>query len=475
MRVQFFGAAGEVTGSCHLVHIDGRRVLLDCGMMQGGRDERARNRAKFPFDVSSLDAVVLSHAHIDHVGRLPLLVKRGYRGRIHTQRATAELARIMLLDAAKLAGADAARENRHRERRGQTPVFPPYDEEDVHLTLRQFEPMPYDAEHEILRGIHLRLRDAGHILGAAIVELSCMEDDQRRTLVFSGDIGPRHAPIMRDPTPVEHADLVLMESTYGDRLHRSRDATIDELGGILRRAHADRGMVLIPAFAVGRSQEILYWLARNRREWQLDNWEIVLDSPMAREVVTLYERHQHLFDDEARALWAGADNPMHMPNLRMVSDVAESRALNERTGGAIIIAGSGMCNGGRIVQHLRHHLWRESTHVVFPGFQAVGTLGRMLVDGASTVRIQGEQVAVKAQRHTVGGLSAHADQRGLLEWYGAFRNRPPVWLVHGEDNAREPLAAKIRQQFGSRVELARPGESASTGSDAHAESSATRS
>lgn len=460
MRVEFFGAAGEVTGSCHLVHAAGRRVLLDCGMIQGGREEHARNVDKFPFDLNTIDAMVLSHAHIDHVGRLPLLAKRGYRGPVYTQRATAELSRIMLEDSARLAASDIERENRHRARRGKPDLEPLYELEDVRRALHLFKPLAYDVEREILPGIRLRLRDAGHIIGAAIVELWADENGTTRKLVFSGDIGPRGTPILRDPATVADADLVMLESTYGDRMHRTRSDTVAELGQVFHQARASGGMVLIPAFAVGRSQELLYWMAQHHREWGLDDWDIMLDSPMAGRVLEVYDHHQDLFDDEARRIWNGDRNPFRLPNLRLAVEVRDSQALNQRRGGVIVIAGSGMCNGGRIVHHLRHHLQHERNHVVFVGYQAAGTLGRRLVDGATEVRIFGEPVPVRAQRHTVGGLSAHADQGGLLEWYSHFGARPPVYLVHGEDPAREVLATRLRNDYGCDATLTRLGMSA---------------
>ena len=457
MRVEFFGAAGEVTGSCHLVHAAGKRVLLDCGMVQGGREEHARNAKAFPFDLATIDAMVLSHAHIDHVGRLPLMARRGYRGPVYTQRATADLARIMLEDSARLAASDVERENRHRARRGQQALEPLYELDDVQRALKQFKPMAYDVERQILPGVHLRLRDAGHIIGAAIVELWAVEAGATRRLVFSGDIGPRGTPILRDPTAIVDADLVMLESTYGDRMHRKREDTVAELGSMFHAARASGGMVLIPAFAVGRSQELLYWMAQHHREWGLQDWDIILDSPMAARVLEVYERHQELFDEDARKAWRGDRNPFRMPKLRVAVDMRDSQALNQRRGGAIVIAGSGMCNGGRIVHHLRHHLAHERNHVVFVGYQAAGTLGRRLVDGATEVRIFGEPVPVRAQRHTIGGLSAHADQGGLVEWYAHFKTRPPVYLVHGEDPARETLASKLRADFGCEVTLTRPG------------------
>jgi metallo-beta-lactamase family protein len=275
--------------------------------------------------------------------------------------------------------------------------------------------------------------------------------------VFSGDIGPGGTPILRDPTPVREADLVLMESTYGDRNHRDRAETIRELGGILDDAWRDGGNVLIPAFAVGRSQELLYWFARHWDEWNLSRWTIFMDSPMAGKVVQVYGRHHELFDEDARRVWADTPNPFKLPNLRITADVEESMAINRVERGAIIIAGSGMASGGRILHHLRYNLGRRGAHVVFVGYQGVGTLGRRLVDGAKWVRIYGKDYRVNAAVHTVGGLSAHADQHGLLQWFGHFSPKPRLALVHGEDKAREALAGEIGERHGIEVVLARPG------------------
>ena len=452
MQVTFHGAAGEVTGSMHLVEAAGKRILLDCGMIQGSPEAEARNAAEFPFDPASLDAVVLSHAHIDHVGRVPLLVERGYRGPIFTQKASADLLPIMLLDAASLAEAEAIRAQR-RQRHGEPVVMPLYRREDVHAALEQVEPLAYDARTEILPGVEIALRDAGHILGSAIVELWA----DGRKLVFSGDLGPAGTPILRDATPIADADLLLLESTYGNRNHRERAATIRELGEVFEQAWRDGGNVMIPAFAVGRSQELLYWFARHWDEWNLGRWKVFLDSPMAGKVVGVYDRHHALFDAEAREVWLDTPNPFRLPNLRITESTEASMAINRIHGGAIIIAGSGMANGGRILHHFRHGLEERRNHVVFVGYQAEGTLGRRLVDGAKWVRIHGRDVRVAAQRHTVGGLSAHTDQRGLLEWYGHFDSPPPVALVHGEDLAREALAGELHARFGVTAELARPG------------------
>jgi len=452
MRIHFHGAAGEVTGSLHLVEAAGRRILLDCGMVQGNPEQEARNAEAFAFDPSTVDALVVSHAHIDHIGRIPLLVKRGFDGPIFAQAATADLMPIMLLDAASLAENDAERANRRR-RPGIPEIQPLYLREDVADAMAHVRPLAYDTRTTIAPGVEIAFRDAGHILGSSIVELWA----DGKKLVFSGDLGPKGTPILRDPTPIAQADLVLMESTYGDRNHRERMDTVRELGELFERALSEHGNVLIPAFAVGRTQEILYWFAQYFDAWKLGRWQIFLDSPMAAKVIGVYEHHVELFDEQARAVWHRQPLPFKLPNLHISQSVDDSMAINRIEGGAIIIAGSGMCNGGRIVHHLKHNLGRRNAHVVFPGYQAQGTLGRRLVDGAKWVRIHGQDYRVNAQRHTVGGLSAHADQSGLLAWYGQFEGAPPIALVHGEDPAREALAGEIHERYGREVFLARPG------------------
>jgi metallo-beta-lactamase family protein len=358
----------------------------------------------------------------------------------------------MLLDAASIAENDAERANRHR-RPGEPPAQPLYTRADAEAAMRQVRPLPYAQRTQVLPGVEIVLRDAGHILGSCVVEVFA----EGRKLVFSGDLGPKGTPILRDPATIDRADLVLMESTYGDRLHRDRDATIAELGDVFEHAWREGGNVLIPAFAVGRSQELLYWFARHWNDWNLSRWKIFLDSPMAAKVVQVYDRNHDLFDEDARRVWAAQPSPFRLPNLRLAATPQDSMAINHVDRGAIVIAGSGMANAGRILHHLRHRLGNPRTHVVFVGYQAEGTLGRRLVDGARWVRIHGRDVRANAQRHTIGGLSAHTDQRGLIEWYGQIADHPPLVLVHGEDKAREALAGEIGERFGTSAVLARPG------------------
>lgn len=452
IQIEFFGATGEVTGSCYLVHAGGYRILVECGLIQGSIRHERRNRDEFPFDVSTIDAVVLTHAHLDHSGRLPLAMVRGYPGPIYTHRATVDLCAVLLQDAAWLSEKDAEWENRKRERKGLKPVEPLYSVEQAKQTLGLFRGLDYDTAVEILPGVLLTLRDAGHILGSASVELQAKSGAHMRRIVFSGDLGHIGAPILRDPAPVPAADLVVMESTYGDRLHRPWDATWSEIGEII--AGASGGNILIPAFAVGRTQELLYVFARHFEEWQLGRWQIFLDSPMAIEATEIYERHAAVHDIEARG-----STLFGLPNLRISRTGDDSSLINRIRSGAIIIAGSGMCTGGRIRHHLKHNIWRRETHLLIVGFQAAGTLGRALVDGASHIRLWGETMRVNAKVHTIGGLSAHADQAGLLDWYRQIPGRPPVVLVHGEAGAMGVLAERLAESGASAVTEARYGQS----------------
>jgi len=457
MQLEFFGAAGEVTGSCHILTVGSRRLLLDCGMIQGGATADERNRAAFPFDAAQVDAVILSHAHIDHCGRLPLLRKRGFRGPVYANPACRDLVRILLADGATMAERDAERENRKLQKAGDPRrVEPLYTLEDALAVMQLFRTVQYGHALDVLPGVELVFRDAGHILGSASVWLRLREGDLERKLVFSGDVGQFDTPILRDPEPGPGADLVLMESTYGDRRHRDRDATREEFGGILRAARRDGGNVLIPAFAVGRSQEILYELATHFEAWGLADWQIFLDSPMAIEATEVYWKHANLFDEEAQQWHARARSMPPLPNLSLSRTADESMAINRIANGAIVIAGSGMCTGGRIVHHLKHNLGRPECDVVFSGFQAQGTTGRAIVDGREYVRIHGESIKVAARVHTLGGFSAHGDQQDLLRWHDAIPGRPPVWLVHGESQAAAGLREAL-QANGVRADVAVPG------------------
>lgn len=447
MNLHFYGAAREVTGSCYLLRVGEQHVLVDCGLIQGNPQHEEHNRDPFPFEPGMIDAVVLTHAHLDHSGRLPLLVKQGFKGPIFTHRATADLCRIMLEDAGYLNEKDAAWENRKRQRQAKKPVLPLYTQEEACLAHKQFRALDYGKSRKILPGITITLRDAGHILGSAIAQLDLKEGTQRCRVVFSGDLGHTGAPILRDPEPVSKADLVVMESTYGNRQHRPWEATWQEMGAILSNARAGKGNVLIPAFAVGRSQELLYVFKQHYHEWGLGQWRIFLDSPMAIKATRVYQKHGAVYDSRAREILEKIGDPFDMPNLTMSRHSAQSMEINKMDSGAIIMAGSGMCSGGRILHHLKHNAWRPHAHILIVGFQAAGTRGRALVDGAEEIHLLGEPVKVQAQVHTIGGLSAHADQKGLMDWYGRFDGRPKVALVHGEPESMQALAARLHDEF----------------------------
>jgi metallo-beta-lactamase family protein len=456
MHIQFLGATREVTGSCFLVQVGDRRLLVECGLLQGSRAHERHNADPFPFDPRAIDAVVLTHAHLDHSGRLPLLVKQGFAGHVFTHHATTDLCAILLQDAAWLQEKDAERASRARG--GSQPVAPLYDREDARRAHERFLPIEYGVRTRVCEGAWLTLRDAGHILGSAIAELELVEGGERRHIVFSGDLGHAGAPILRDPERIQQADLVVLESTYGDRLHRPWAATWREIGEIIATARAGDGNILVPAFAVGRTQELLYVFSQHFEEWGLGDWQIFLDSPMAIEATEVYARHAQVYDAPARDWHADRKRPFKLPNLRLTRTPQESMAINAQRSRAIIIAGSGMCTGGRITHHLRHNLWRANTHVMIVGFQATGTTGRELVDGASEIRFWGEPIEVRAKIHTVGGLSAHADQDGLLSWYRHIEGRPPVVLVHGEHGAMDALAGRLRAELQAAVTLPAFGE-----------------
>ncbi|MEE4218388.1 MAG: MBL fold metallo-hydrolase [Xanthomonadales bacterium] len=453
MKLEFFGAAGEVTGSCHILHVGGRKVLLDCGMIQGSRKDEDRNRDPFPFDASKIDAVVLSHAHLDHCGRLPLLVKRGYHGPVFAQEATCELTAILLADAAHLAERDAE----YRSRKVGKKVKPLYTLKEGEEVMRQLQGRKYREKFEVIPGVTVRFMDAGHILGSCAVEIWVREGDIERKVVFSGDLGQYDTPILRDPDPINRADVVLMESTYGARRHRDREETIKELAEIFTSDRSNVGNILIPAFSIGRSQEILYQMGKYHEEWGMDRFQVFLDSPMAIEASKVYWEYTHLYDEEATRLRIENGGMPLLPNLVLSRDTDESMAINRIRSGAVVIAGSGMCNGGRIIHHLKHNLERSETQVLIVGYQARGSLGRRLVNGEKSVRIYGREIPVNASVHTVGGLSAHGDQDDLARWYEHMENRPPVYLVHGEVDSQLAFREYLEDRCGAEVHVPVPG------------------
>ena len=460
MQITFLGAAREVTGSCFLIETTTTRFLVDCGMFQGGREAAQRNRQAFGFDPSTIDFVLLTHAHIDHSGLLPKLTRAGFRGTIHATAATADLLQVMLPDSAHIQETEALRAQRGARgtRDAQAVAAPLYTLRDADACLHQVRAHGYGRELRPHADVRCRFRDAGHILGSAILEVWVSEGERTTKLVFSGDLGQPGRAILRDPTPIAEADLLFIESTYGDRLHKELAATQDELVEVVERTLA-RGNVIVPAFAVGRTQEVLYHLHRLSRDGRLRDLRIFVDSPMAAAATRITQRHLDLFDENAARLAHWHALGKDLPYLDFTASVEESIALNQVRSGAIIISASGMCTAGRIRHHLRHNLGRAECSVLITGFQAQGTLGRRLVDGASQVRIFGEDVPVRASVHTVGGLSAHADRHALLAWAAGFARAPAqTFVVHGEETAAQALASGLRARPGWNVTVPAAGQ-----------------
>ena len=438
-NLTFFGATGQVTGSCYLLENNNFRLLLDCGLFQGSKDTEAQNTADFPFDPSSIDAVVLSHAHLDHCGRLPKLVKDGFKGKVFLTEASFSLLELMLRDAVHIQLRDTEWENKRRQRAGKKLLDPLYDLNDVDALLKLRYPISYSKEQEILPGITVSFHEAGHILGSSIVRLLINDQDNIKTLVFSGDLGNPNSPLLRDPSILVEADVLLLESNYGDRDHKPLENTLDELRETLAEAAKSEGNVIIPAFAVGRTQDLIYWLGKIQRQGGLPQQTIYLDSPMAISASDIYANNTALFNIDDPEFTKIAPQGWHawLKGLIYSQTAAESMAVNRIAGGAIIIAGSGMCNGGRIRHHLKYNLWRRNAHIIIAGFQAEGTLGRLLIDGNKKyIKILGAEIHIAAKIHTLGALSAHADQSQLLEWAHHFKNpKPRLYLIHGEKTA----------------------------------------
>lgn len=464
MRLGFLGAAGEVTGSCYLVETGRCRFLVDCGMFQGGPEAYRKNvkALNFPFDVRDIDFVLLTHAHIDHSGLLPRLAMLGFRGPIYTTAATIDLLEVLLPDSAHIQEKEAEWQLRHKARRGREPGgvrAPLYTVVQAQSCLRLLRPLAYDETTVVGSGVKCRFNDAGHILGSACLEVWVDGIGGSRKLVFSGDLGMPDRPVLRDPEPVSEADVLLVESTYGDRLHRPLAETEEEIVAAFARTRAAGGNLVIPAFAVGRTQEIIYVLADLVRRGRLAPLKVYVDSPMADAATRITLNHRNLLDAETRDLidWMAA-HPARM-RVEFVADVEGSKALNDIRHGAVIISASGMCEAGRIKYHLRENLPRSESTILITGFQAAGTLGRRLVDGARLVHIFGQPVPVRAAIHTVGGLSAHADRNALLAWLGHFRRPPRTFVVHGEAGSAATFAKAIGEQLGwQEVRVASPNE-----------------
>lgn len=445
MQISFHGADAEVTGSCHLIECAGKRILIDCGLFQGGREIEEDNSADFGFDAASIDFVLLTHAHLDHCGRVPLLVKRGFRGEIITTAASRELARLVLLDAANLQEEESVRRERGRARHGDhRDTQPLYTVVEALNALDYFgRTAAFTKTLQLAPGISATFIDAGHILGAASIYLELEENGANpgdvktsRRVLFSGDLGNDNgAPLLQAQENLPPCDVVVMETTYGDRRHRSLDLSVQELYAAINDTFARGGNVIIPTFALERAQELLYFLREGREQKILSgSLQVFLDSPMAISATEIFERHPECFSEKLAAILRENKDPFRLPGLHFVRETAASMALNRISGGAVIMAGSGMCTGGRVRHHLRHNLWRRESSIIFVGFAARQTLARQIIDGAQSVRIFGEEIPVKAHIHTINGFSAHADQAELLAWHARTGNPTTTFLVHGEES-----------------------------------------
>lgn len=449
MKIRFLGAARTVTGSCYHLAVNGMQMLVDCGMRQG-EDEKETDRHEFDFIPSEIQYVFLTHSHIDHSGMLPRLVNKGFKGKILLTDAAADLAEIMLYDSANIQEKDAQWATTKALRTGiETEVKPLYTIEDVDRTLEHFERVPYNRTAHLGKGVKYRFIDAGHILGSASLELWYQDSAEERKIVFSGDIGKKGSPVIRDPELSADANFIVMESTYGNRLHKNMDDTIDELVDAIKSTFNRGGNVIIPSFAVGRTQDLLYIFNQLAKENRIYNINVYIDSPLAEKATNIYLSHPELYDDETKNMLRTQSSKGI--KIHFTHSTQESMAINKIRSGIIIIAGSGMCEGGRIRHHLKHNLWRKECSILFVGFQAKGTLGRRIVDGAKSVKIFGEDIAVKSRVYTIGGFSAHADQKELIEWLGSYADHPQVFVVHGEGETAMNFASMITEKYGFRA------------------------
>ncbi len=462
MNISILGAGNEVTGSAFLVSNGKAKVLVDCGQFQGGRREENKNRIPKAMSPRELDAVVISHGHLDHIGRLPLLVMKGFSGPVYATPATIDVAKLILKDAAKVQESEAARINRKRMRAGEPLISPLFTDEDVDKTVRLFTPLDYDGPHPVAPGVQVQMMESGHVLGSAIINMDVEDGTRERKVVFSGDLGPLNLPILKDPARIDRADWVFMESTYGDRDHRPLDATLDEFNSLIREAVKRKGKILVPSFALGRTQQIVYHLAEAFHNRIVEPFPVYIDSPLAIAATEVYARHPDLYDSEMREFVLGNKLRDALKTVRFSQTADESKSINDVPGPCLILAGSGMCTAGWILHHLKHNLWRPETTVIFVGYQAPGTLGRLLIDGRPQVSVFGEKIAVNATIRSLGGFSAHAGQSDLVNWYACLAgSRPRTTLVHGEERGRKPLARIIKQRWNIDCDLPFTGETLS--------------
>lgn len=451
MRLQFLGAAGIVTGSCFLLETANARIMIECGMYQGRKEIRERNYENFKISPRNVDYVLLTHAHIDHSGLIPKLIKNGYQGKVYATAATVELCEVLLPDSAYIQEMEVERKNRKNRRAGRSLIEPIYTVNEAYKCLSQFKPVKYDEIIQLTPDIRVRFVDAGHILGSAMIEICVQENGLETKLVFSGDIGNKDRPIIKNPSYIDEADYVIMESTYGARLHDQEEKEIESLHSVIWETYKKGGNLVIPAFAVERTQDLLYHLYLLMKSKRMPAMSIYIDSPLATAATEIFWKHHDLFDQEASVLIKKGEDPLQIEGIKFTKTAEESKALNQADR-SIIISASGMCEAGRIRHHLKYNLWRPESTVLFVGYQAEGSLGRQILDGQKTVRIFGDEIAVKADIRFIESYSAHADQAGLVEWVKNFR-RPPreVFIVHGEPESSAALADLLRAQHGLNV------------------------
>jgi metallo-beta-lactamase family protein len=457
MKIEFYGAASCVTGSSHLLKVKDKNILLDCGMYQG-KDEKERGNATFNFNPKDIDYVILSHSHIDHSGRIPLLYKQGFKGQVICTEGTKDLCNVMLPDSGHIQESEVEWKNRKRARQGLPPLEPLYTEKIANVSMYLFNGYPYDQWIELFDGFKIRFRDAGHLLGSAITEMLIEDNKKQIKLVYTGDLGNKHIPILKDPELIDYADYLIMETTYGNRLHTALSSELNDFAKIIKDTFKRGGNVIIPSFAVGRTQEVLYTLNEYVENNILKGVSVYVDSPLASESTSIFSRYHKYYDEEAQKVLARGSDPLNFPGLTFTRAAEESAKLNKIQSGAIIISASGMCEAGRIKHHLKHNLWRKESSIVFVGYQAEGTLGRSIVDGAKKVKLFGEEVVVNAKIYNLHGLSGHADRNGLMEWLEAFKTKPEkVLLVHGDAEAQESFN-ELLQSKGYSTLIANPGD-----------------